>query len=205
MIKELLIATGNSGKMKEFAALFEGSGIKLYSLKDFPDLVPTDEDGSTFKENALKKAAAAAKDTGLIAIADDSGLCVDVLDGRPGVLSARYAGEGADDEANNLKLLQELTGVPKAHRSAAFRCVIAFCAADGLEAVFEGELRGFILEHSSGQGGFGYDPLFMVPEYGKTLAELPIEVKNRISHRGRATASLREYLRFIFKNELLKA
>jgi len=205
LLTELLIATGNSGKMKEFAALFAGSGIKLYSLKDFPDFVPTDEDGSTFKENALKKAAAAAKDTGLIAIADDSGLCVDVLDGRPGVFSARYAGEGVGDEANNLKLLQELTGVPKAHRSAAFRCVIAFCAPDGFEAVFEGELRGFILEHSSGHGGFGYDPLFMVPEYGKTLAELPIEVKNRISHRGRATASLSEYLQFTYKNELLKA
>jgi XTP/dITP diphosphohydrolase len=194
-MKELLIATGNSGKMKEFAALFAGSGVKLFSLKDFPDLAPAIEDGRTFKENALKKAVTAFRQTGLSVIADDSGLCVDALDGRPGVLSARFAGEGCGDEANNLKLLQEMKGVPKEHRSAAFRCVIAFCTHEGLEVVFNGELRGFILEQPSGYGGFGYDPIFMVPEYGKTVAELPIEVKNRISHRGRATEDLRVYLR----------
>ena len=193
-MKELLIATGNSGKMKEFAALFAESSIKLYSLKDFPDLVPAVEDGRTFKENALKKAAAASRQTGLCVIADDSGLCVDALDGRPGVLSARFAGEGSGDEANNLKLLQELIGVPKEHRSAVFRCVIVYCTPTGLEAAFEGELRGFILERPSGRGGFGYDPVFMVPEYGKTVAELPIEVKNRISHRGKAAEDLRIYL-----------
>jgi len=202
LLTELLIATGNSGKFKEFAALFAGSGIRLYSLKDFPALTPAVEDGATFRENALKKAVAAANETGLPVIADDSGLCVDVLDGRPGVLSARFAGEGCSDEANNLLLLHEMTCVPGAWRSAAFRCVIAFCIPGGLEAAFEGELRGIILEKSVGSGGFGYDPLFMVPEYGKTLAELPVVVKNRISHRGRAAESLLIYLR---ENKLMPA
>lgn len=193
-MKELLIATGNNGKFREFAALFSDSGIKLYSLKDFPALIPAVEDGATFKENALKKASAAARETGLPVIADDSGLCVDALDGRPGVLSARFAGEDGGDGANNLKLLQELAAVERGLRTAAFRCVIAFCMPDGLEATFEGELRGRILEHASGSGGFGYDPLFQVAEYGKTLAELPLEIKNRISHRGRAAEALRTYL-----------
>ena len=194
MLKEMLIATGNRGKMKEFAALFAGSGIKLYSLEDFPALVPAVEDGKTFRENALKKAAAASRQTGLCVIADDSGICVDALDGGPGVLSARFAGEGSGDEANNRKLLRELAGVPKERRSAAFRCVIAFCTPEGFDEAFEGELRGIILDHCSGQGGFGYDPLFIVPEYGKTVAELPVEIKNRISHRGRATNDLMAYL-----------
>jgi len=194
LIRELLIATGNSGKMKEFAALFERSGIKLYSLKDFPALVPAKEDGQTFKDNALKKAAAASAQTGLCVIADDSGLCVDCLGGRPGVFSARYAGEDLGDAANNLKLLQELAGVPNEHRSAAFKCIIAFCTPEGSSAAFEGELRGFIVDHASGSEGFGYDPYFMVPEYGKTVAELPIEIKNRISHRGRAAVALMAYL-----------
>jgi len=194
VLTELLIATGNSGKFKEFAALFAGSGIRLYSLKDFPALTPAVEDGATFRENALKKAVAAANETGLPVIADDSGLCVDALDGRPGVLSARFADEGCGDEANNMKLLRVLAGVPQERRRAAFRCVIVFCIPEGLVTAFEGELRGIILEQFAGSGGFGYDPLFMVPEYGKTLAELPIEVKNRISHRGRAAESLLAYL-----------
>jgi len=193
-MKELLIATGNSGKVREFAALFADKELKLYSFKNFPGILPVIEDGSTFKENALKKAAAAAKESGLPTLADDSGLCVDALNGCPGVLSARYAGPDADDATNNLKLLQALTGISPGLRSATFRCVIAFCTPEGFEATFDGELRGFILESPSGGGGFGYDPLFMVPEYGKTLAELPLEIKNRISHRGRAAEALRNYL-----------
>ncbi len=193
-MKKLLIATGNAGKVREFAALFSEEAIQLYSLKDFPDLLPPVEDGCTFSENALIKAAAASRYSGLPTIADDSGLCVEALDGKPGVFSARYAGEGADDEANNLKLLQELTSFTKNRRLAAFRCAIAFCTPEGFNVTFEGELKGLILEKPSGSGGFGYDPLFMVPEYGKTLAELPLEIKNRISHRGRAAAALRLYL-----------
>jgi XTP/dITP diphosphohydrolase len=193
-MKELLIATGNAGKVKEFAELFSSRELILYSLKDFPELQPAVEDAPTFAGNALKKAAAASRQTGLPVIADDSGLCVEALDGRPGVLSARYAGEGAGDEANNLKLLKELVDVPMEKRQAAFRCAIAFCTPEGEEGIFEGELKGLILEKPSGTGGFGYDPLFMVPEYGKTLAELSIETKNRISHRGRAAEALKEYL-----------
>jgi len=193
-MKKLLIATGNAGKVREFAALFSDRELKLYSMKDFPALLPAVEDCSTFAGNALKKAAKASRESGLPTIADDSGLCVDALDGKPGVISARYAGEGADDGANNQKLLNELTAVPMGKRQATFRCAIAFCTPEGFEASFEGELRGLILENPSGSGGFGYDPLFMVPEYGKTFAELPLGVKNRISHRGRAAEALKAYL-----------
>jgi XTP/dITP diphosphohydrolase len=190
-----LIATGNAGKVREFAALFAELQIKLYSLQDFPDLLPAVEDGATFRENALIKATTAARETGLPTIADDSGLCVDALDGKPGVYSARFAGEEADDAANNLKLLRELAAIPPERRTAAFKCVIAFCTAEGLVETFSGELPGVILESPSGSGGFGYDPLFMVPEYGKTLAQLPLELKNRISHRGVAAAALHAFLK----------
>lgn len=201
-MKEFLIATGNAGKMREFELLFSGFDVKLYSLKNFPEFEPPEEDGATFSENAHKKACSAALATGLTVIADDSGLCVDVLDGRPGVLSARFAGEGAGDGANNQKLVEELSGVALKLRSAKFRCVIALCSPDGASSFFQGELKGIVLENPSGSGGFGYDPLFMVPEYGKTLAELPLEIKNRISHRGRACRALQEYL---IKNEIIKS
>ncbi len=193
-MKELLIATGNSGKIRELTALLAEMEITIRSLKDFPDLSQVIEDGNTFAENAVKKALAACKATALPVIADDSGLLVDLLDGRPGVHSARYAGDDAGDEANNKKLLAELAGSPMNLRTASFRSVIALCLPDGDCVTFSGELKGIILEAASGSGGFGYDPLFMVPEYGKTLAELPMEIKNRISHRGRAFAALKEYL-----------
>jgi len=193
-MKELLVATGNAGKVKELGALLEGTGVWLYSLRDFPGLLPVLEDGSTFEENAVKKAKSACAATGLPVIADDSGLLVDALGGRPGVHSARYAGEGCSDEANNLKLVGELAGTPQNLRTAAFRCVIALCLPDRECMTFAGELQGVILETAAGSGGFGYDPLFMIPEYGMTLAELPLEVKNRISHRGRAFAALKQYL-----------
>lgn len=193
-MNELLVATGNAGKVKELAALLAGSGIVLRSLKDFPQVPSVQEDGETFAQNAIKKAKAACEATGLPVIADDSGLVVDALGGRPGVFSARYAGEGCDDGENNRKLLGELSGVGPEQRSAAFHCVIALCLPDGCCETFDGELRGVIIETPVGSEGFGYDPLFLVPEYGSTLAELPLEVKNRISHRGRAFAALREYL-----------
>jgi len=196
-MKELLIATGNQGKMKEFAALFSALPVRLYSLKDFPDLVPAAEDGETFAANALQKAWNACVATGIPVIADDSGLCVDALQGRPGVHSARYAGPNAGDADNNDKLLEELAGVSLSGRTAAFHCVIALCTPEGEPRTFSGRLCGVILEAAAGGGGFGYDPLFLVPEYGKTLAELPIEVKNRISHRGSAAALLKDYLQGI--------
>lgn len=194
-MKELVVATGNRGKLREIESICQGAVERLLSLADFPALPEVVEDGATFAENALKKALSAALATGIPALADDSGLVVDVLGGSPGVLSARFAGEGAGDAENNAKLLRKLLEVPAASRTAAFHCVVAICFPDGASRIFDGELKGLILLKPRGTGGFGYDPLFMVPEYGLTLAELPLEVKNRISHRGKALAQLLEFLR----------
>ncbi|HEU0264760.1 MAG TPA: XTP/dITP diphosphatase [Geobacterales bacterium] len=193
-MKELLVATGNRGKLEEFRALLDGHVEHLYSLADFPQMPQVVEDGVTFVANASKKALAAAKFSGMPALADDSGLVVELLNGRPGVWSARYAGDHATDTQNNEKLLLELSEIPSDQRRAAFHCVIALCLPDGNCRTFDGALSGVILQEPRGSGGFGYDPLFLVPEYGKTLAELPMEVKNRISHRGRAMALLRQEL-----------
>jgi XTP/dITP diphosphohydrolase len=194
-MKRLLVATGNQGKLRELRELLAGSVEELRCLADFPDLPAVVEDGATFAENAVKKARAAALATGLPAVADDSGLVVDALGGQPGVLSARYAGDGADDAANNARLLDAMAGVPARERTAAFCCVIAFCQPDGSCQTFAGRLSGLILEAPVGSGGFGYDPLFLVPEYGKTLAELSLAVKNRISHRGRAFVAFASHLK----------
>jgi XTP/dITP diphosphohydrolase len=190
----LVVATRNRGKLKEIGKLLEAASLSLLPLSDFPDFPDVEEDGATFEENAIKKALTAAQATGLPALADDSGLVVEALGGRPGVFSARFAGEGSSDDENNAKLLQELAGMPTGERQAAFRCVIALCLPNGECRTFEGELHGIILEERRGSEGFGYDPLFLVPEHGKTLAELSLEVKNTISHRGKALESLREYL-----------
>ncbi|HEY5973543.1 MAG TPA: XTP/dITP diphosphatase [Geobacteraceae bacterium] len=194
-MRRLLVATGNQGKLRELRELLAGSVEELLSLADFPNLPAVDEDGATFAENAVKKARAAALATGLPAVADDSGLVVTALGGQPGVLSARYAGETADDAANNAKLLQAMASVPSRERTAAFHCVIAFCQPDGSCATFAGQLPGLILPAPAGSGGFGYDPLFLVPEYGKTLAELSLTIKNRISHRGRAFEAFASHLK----------
>jgi len=191
---ELLVATGNRGKFREIEELLRDTVTKLYSLEDFPGIPQVEEDGATFTENAVKKGQSAAHATGKPVIADDSGLEVDLLGGRPGVYSARFAGEDADDSENNSRLLVELANLPGDQRTAAFRCVIALCFPDGSCRTFTGALKGVILNEPRGTGGFGYDPLFLVPEYGLTLAELPMEVKNTISHRGKALARLKEYL-----------
>ncbi|MFZ3208128.1 MAG: XTP/dITP diphosphatase [Geobacteraceae bacterium] len=196
-MRELLVATGNMGKLREIEALCGGTVERLLSPVDFPPLPEVVEDGATFAENAIKKGRSAASATGIPALADDSGLLVDALGGRPGVFSARYAGEGASDAENNAKLLRELAETPDARRTAAFHCVVALCFPGGTCRTFDGELKGIILQQPRGAGGFGYDPLFMVPEYGLTMAELPLEVKNRISHRGRALALLLEFLRCV--------
>jgi len=159
------------------------------------DLPEVEEDGETFAANARKKAQTVARLTGRLTLADDSGLEVAALDGAPGVRSARYAGEAADDAANNRKLLAALAGVPRSGRRGAFVCAMALCAPDGDCRFFSGRLEGLIVEEPRGDGGFGYDPLFLVPEYGKTLAELPLEIKNRISHRGQALRQALEALR----------
>ncbi|MBT0654426.1 XTP/dITP diphosphatase [Geomobilimonas luticola] len=193
-MNELLVATGNRGKLRELEALLHDIVARLYSLADFPEIPSVVEDGVSFAENAVKKAQNAALLTGKPALADDSGLVVEALDGRPGVYSARFAGHDADDVANNARLLRELEGVPREARRAAFHCVIALCQPEGECRTFTGELSGVILDAPRGEGGFGYDPLFLVPEYGRTLAELPLELKNRISHRGRALRELKTYL-----------
>lgn len=193
-MKELLVATTNRGKLKEIEALLSGCVERLYSLADFAGMPVVEEDGATFEENAVKKARYAARLTGKPTIADDSGLVVDVLGGQPGVHSARFAGEEATDADNNARLLRELSAVPAEARSAAFRCVVALCYPDGTCRTFSGELSGVILSEQRGDGGFGYDPLFYIPECEGTLAELSLEVKNAISHRGKALAGLKEFL-----------
>ncbi len=170
-------------------------GVSLLSLNDFPEIPEIVEDGKSFLENALKKARTVAERTGEWVLADDSGLEVEALGGAPGIFSSRYAGEDANDGRNIRKLLEELKGVPPGKRGAAFRCVLVLCAANGRYEAFEGRWEGEIAEAPAGEGGFGYDPVFFLPERGMTVAQLPREIKNRISHRARAFEKLRDRLR----------
>jgi XTP/dITP diphosphohydrolase len=185
-VDELVIASRNRGKIREIRHLLEGRVGRVLSLDDLDPVPETVEDGETFEENALKKGREAAAFTGIPVLADDSGLIVDALDGRPGVRSARFSGEGATDETNNVKLLEELRGVPPELRTARFRCVAALCFPDGECRTFSGDLEGIILDDPRGGEGFGYDPLFLIPDYGKTLAEMSLEEKNALSHRSKA-------------------
>lgn len=191
---ELVIATRNSGKLREIRRLFGDVGIDVTGLENFPEIPEVIEDGDSFAANAEKKARTIAQLTGRPTLADDSGLEVAALGCAPGIYSARYAGAEASDADNNRKLLAEMAGTTKEQRSASFCCVMAYCEPQGVCHLFEGRLHGIILDAPRGEGGFGYDPLFLVPEYGKTLAELPLDVKNRISHRGQA---LRRVLNFL--------
>jgi XTP/dITP diphosphohydrolase len=193
-MKQLLVATRNRGKIKEIRALLDGLVEEIICGADLRDLPETVEDGATFRDNALKKAREACKATGLPVLADDSGLVVDGLDGRPGVFSARFAGPDADDSANNHKLLQEVAGLSQSERSAAFVCSMAFVSPDGVEQLFEGRVGGMIIDQPRGEHGFGYDPLFLVDGYQQTMAELPLDEKNRISHRGQALQAFKQYL-----------
>jgi XTP/dITP diphosphohydrolase len=196
-MNKLMVATRNRGKIKEIQALLEGlveTVICPADVQGFPDTL---EDGSTFEENALKKAREASLFTGLPALADDSGLIVNALDGRPGVYSARFAGEGAGDEANNSRLLDDLCEVEADMRQAAFICVLVFVTPDGIERTFTGRVGGHILDAPRGDGGFGYDPLFLVDGFDRTMAELGLEEKNDISHRGQAFRQFRDYLKEI--------
>lgn len=183
---KLLVATGNKGKLKEIRHLLNGNDIEIVGLDALDNAPEVVEDGDTFNANARKKAVEMARFSGLLTLADDSGLSVDALAGAPGVHSARYAGQQGDDAANNAKLLQEMTDVVDEQRRAAFHCVMALADSDGRCVTFDGRIDGLIMRGERGEGGFGYDPLFLVPEYGKTTAELPFDIKNRISHRGAA-------------------
>ena len=191
---DLVIATSNQHKLKEFKAILKGFPLTILSLKDFPDIPAVVEDGKSFYENALKKALTVARHTDKITVADDSGIEVDALDGKPGVYSARFAGEDATDEANNTKLLKELEGVSSDKRVACFTCVLVIAQPDGDTAFVEGACRGTIIHEARGEYGFGYDPLFLVPEYDKTFSEITPEEKNKISHRARALQKLLELL-----------
>ena len=195
MLKELVLATRNRHKGEELAALLADLGIRIRTLDDFPDVHEVDEDGMTCEANAIKKATEMAQATGLPAVADDTGLEVDALGGRPGVYAARYAGEHATYEDNCNKLLEELRGVPMAQRAAAFVTVAAIAFPNGEVQVARGRLEGLITETAIGSAGFGYDPVFLVPELGKTLAELTPAEKNRVSHRAKAFAKAKEILR----------
>jgi len=191
---KIVVATKNKGKLRELRALLEGTDLEVSSLADYPAMAEVVEDGTTFFENALKKAKAVAAFTGETAVADDSGLEVAALGGRPGIHSARYAGEKAGDRENVTKLLNELEEVPPARRDAAFRCVLVLCRPDGAFEAFEGSWEGKITMIPRGENGFGYDPVFLVPEYGKTAAEIPPELKNRLSHRAKALQKLKKKL-----------
>jgi XTP/dITP diphosphohydrolase len=190
MTRELVIASKNRGKVREIRQIYADLPVAVVELPDLPDVV---EDGATFSENARKKALAVARHTGKWALADDSGLEVDALGGAPGVHSARWSGAG--DEANNAKLLAELRDVPPPARTARYRAVVVVAAPDGrVVAEAEGACEGVIGFEPRGAGGFGYDPLFVLPDRGLTMAELPSEVKNAISHRGVALRRLRQPL-----------
>ncbi len=196
----LVLATKNKGKVREMAALLAGLPFTLLSLADFPGAPSVQEDGDTFAANARLKAEAAAAYTGQIALADDSGLAVDSLGGRPGVYSARFAGEDATDAANNLKLLQLLAAVPAAERTGRFHCAIAIALPSGETFGTEGVCEGLIGFTERGTGGFGYDPLFIVPEYGLTFAEIDLATKNRISHRAKALEQAKSLLSDLARN-----
>lgn len=191
---ELVVATRNAGKLKEIRRLLESRGIRVRGLEEFPGVPDVVEDGQTFAENAIKKAEAVAQFTSMPCLADDSGLVVDALQGRPGVHSARFSGAEADDQSNNRKLLDEMAAVPEMQRQAAFCCVMALYMPGQSPRLFQGRVNGAILERQQGDGGFGYDPLFWLPGYNCTMAELPLDTKNQVSHRGQALRQLVDFL-----------
>ena len=187
----MIIATRNKGKIREIREALKGLDLRIHALSDFSGVPEIEEDGKSFTENALKKARFYSKYFGKLTIADDSGLEVDSLDGLPGIYSARYAGEGASSQENNRRLLREMQGLPISKRGARFQCILAVASPDGKEITVEGSCKGKIGFKEKGRRGFGYDPLFILPTRGKTMAELSLEEKNKISHRGKALKKLK--------------
>jgi len=193
----IVVASHNAGKIAEISSILSGSGIELAGLEDFAPYPEPVESGNTFLENAMIKAVAAHEATGLPALADDSGIMVDALGGLPGVRSARYGGEGLADSERGMKLLEELEGIPDGERTARFMCVMVLYPAPGAGGdalVTEGILEGRIAREPAGENGFGYDPVFYVPEAGMTAAEMKPAGKNRISHRYRALVEMKALL-----------
>lgn len=194
MREKIVFATGNAGKMREIRMILADADVEVLSMKDAgidPDIV---ENGSTFAENALIKARACAKLTGMMALADDSGLVVDYLNGEPGIYSARYMGENTSYHIKNHNLIERLDGAPDEKRTARFVCAIAAVLPDGTELVTEGTMEGRIGYEEKGENGFGFDPVFYVPEYGLTSAQMDAEQKNAASHRGKALRKMKQTL-----------
>ncbi len=201
---KIVAATNNKHKVRELTALFESQDTELVTLKEINFTDEIIENGSTFLENARIKAMTVHKATGLPCIADDSGLCVDALDGEPGIYSARYASdndENSDDLKNNEKLLSKLDQVPENERTARFVSALCFIDADGTEVSAIGKCEGIITREARGEGGFGYDPLFFFPGFGKTFGELTAEEKNEVSHRANAVKILKEKLEKYFSEK----
>ena len=193
---KIVLATKNKDKIREIKKILSDLPVEIKTMADFEGIPDVEEDGATLEENAIKKATEFHKFTGLPAIADDTGLEVDALNGAPGVYSSRFAGEEASYEDNRKKLLRELENVPEAKRGAQFRCVVAF--ADGSRRMTtEGIVRGKILREERGDSGFGYDPVFWVPEFKNTFAEIDLEKKNAISHRGIAFKKMKTELKIL--------
>lgn len=197
----LVLATHNQGKVEEIKKILGEFPLEFLSCADLVRVPEVVEDGQTFYENALKKALVLSEYTGKLTMADDSGLEVDALNGQPGVYSARFAGEESDSEANNDKLLSLLEGLPMEKRGARFKCVIVLADREGEIARAEGICEGAIAEIPKGENGFGYDPLFYLPEKGCTMAELSLEEKNSLSHRGRALQEMKELFKQMLQDD----
>ncbi len=192
---ELLIATHNPGKFREYATLLKDLPLRLTSLKEKRIDLAIEEGRNTYGENAILKARTYTQATGLLTLADDSGLEVEALGGEPGVLTSRYGGDGLSEEERYTLLLQRMEGIPWERRKALFRCVIAVATPEGEVATAEGRCRGLIALSPKGEGGFGYDPIFYLPQYGRTMAQLEPGVKNEISHRAQAVKGIKKFLR----------
>ncbi len=195
MEQKIVFATGNEGKMREVRLILKDLGLPVLSMKEAGVSLDIEENGTTFAENAMIKAKAVWQQTGGIVLADDSGLVVDYLGGEPGVYSARYLGEDTSYEIKNQAIIDRLADAKEEERTARFVSAIAAVLPDGSELVTEGKVEGLIAHEPAGNGGFGYDPIFYLPEYGVTSAEIPIEKKNEISHRGKALEAMKIKLR----------
>ncbi len=197
----IVLATRNENKVREIGDILSSLPVALVSLVDFPDIPEIVEDGTTFLENARKKAVTVHEHTGLLSLADDSGLEVEALGGRPGITSRRFAGPDATYADNNALLVRHMKDLPREARKARFVCVAALAGAGGAARYTEGDLAGYIVEEARGEGGFGYDPLFYVPEYDKTVAQLDEAVKNRISHRAKAMSAMRHVIESVLRGD----
>ncbi len=191
---KLLLGTGNRKKLEELMNLLVGIPFEIVTLRDFPQVKEVEEDGKTFEENAVKKAVGIARQTGLLTLAEDSGLAVDALEGSPGVYSARFAGPEKDDVQNCQKVLKLMEKLPDTCRGAAFKSAVAIATPKQTIGVAEGEVRGGIAREMRGTNGFGYDPIFIYGPYGKTFGEVPVEMKHRVSHRAQAIERAKKLL-----------